>query len=195
VRLRNDASGYGVVTKTLHWVTVAALVAQLVVGYLLDDDDGGGQGRGRGRGRGEESGRGRGRGGDDGADGGGDDVEGLLGALSGDDVLLRVHVVLGVTILVVTLLRIVWRRTTPLPPWADGLSAGERRLAHATETTLYVCLLVMPATGLTLLLVDDDLLPLHVASHVAFFVALLLHVGLVLKHQLVDRDRLLNRML
>ena len=151
VRLRNDDSSYGAVTKTLHWVTVAALVAQLVVGYLLDDDD--------------------------------------------DDVLLQVHVVLGVTILVVTLLRIVWRRTTPLPPWAPGLSAGERRLAHATETTLYVCLLVMPATGLTLLLVDDDLLPLHVASHVVFFVALALHVGLVLKHQLVDRDRLLNRML
>ncbi|QJW38063.1 cytochrome b [Cellulosimicrobium protaetiae] len=190
MRLRNDASGYGAVTKTLHWVTVAALVAQLVVGYLLDEDDGG-QGRGRGRGRGEESGRGRGRGrgGED------DDGEGVLAALGGDDVLLRVHVLLGVTILVVTVLRIVWRRTTPLPPWAPGLSAGERRLAHATETALYVCLLVMPATGITLLLVDDDLLPLHVASHVAFFVALALHVGLVIKHQLVDRDRLLHRML
>lgn len=48
--MRNDADGYGVVTKTLHWVTVAALGAQLVVGYLLDDE-GGGQGRGRAAGR------------------------------------------------------------------------------------------------------------------------------------------------
>jgi cytochrome b561 len=30
---------------------------------------------------------------------------------------------------------------------------------------------------------------------VGFFVAIALHVGLVLKHQLIDRDRLLRRML
>lgn len=188
VRLRNDASGYGAVTKTLHWVTVAALVAQLVVGYLLDDD--GGQGRGRGRGRGGESGRGRGRGGDS-------DGDGLSGLLDGDvDVLLAVHVTLGVTILAVTLFRLAWRRLTPLPPWAPGLSAGERRLAHGTELALYASPLVMPATGIVLLLSDDDdLLWLHVTSHVVFFTALALHLGLVLKHLLVDRDRLLNRML
>ena len=106
-----------------------------------------------------------------------------------------VHVALGLTILVVTLARLVWRRLTPLPPWAPGLSAGERRLAHGTELALYASLLVMPATGIVLLLSDDDLLWLHVASHVVFFAALALHVGLVLKHQLVDRDRLLDRML
>lgn len=192
VRLRNDADGYGAVTKALHWVTVAALVAQLVVGYLLDDDGGGGGGQGRGRGRGEESGRGRGRGGDDGDDDGG----GLAALLDGDlDGLLAVHVALGLTILVVTGVRLLWRRLTPLPPWAPGLSAAERRLAHGTEVALYATLLVMPATGITLLLVDDDLLWLHVMSHVVFFVALALHVGLVLKHQIVDRDRLLRRML
>jgi cytochrome b561 len=187
VRLRNDASGYGTATKTLHWVTVVALVAQLVVGYSLDDDGGG---RGRGRGRGGESGRGRGRGGDT------EDV-GLTALLDGDlDALVAVHVALGVTILLVTLVRLAWRRLTPLPPWAPGLSAGERRLAHGTELALYGSLLVMPATGVVLLLSDDDdLLWLHVASHVVFFVALALHLVLVLKHQLVDRDRLLNRML
>ncbi|WP_069386578.1 cytochrome b [Cellulosimicrobium cellulans] len=186
MRLRNDASGYGAVTKTLHWVTVAALVAQLVVGYLLDEDGG----QGRGRGRGGEPGRGRGRGGDS-------DDDGLSGLLDGDlDVLLAVHVALGVTILVITLARLVWRRLTPLPPWAPGLSAGERRLAHGTELALYASLLVMPATGIVLLLSDDDdLLWLHVASHVVFYATLALHVGLVLKHQLVDRDRLLDRML
>jgi cytochrome b561 len=35
---------------------------------------------------------------------------------------------------------------------------------------------------------------LHVASHVAFFVALAAHLGLVLKHQVIDRDRLGRRM-
>ncbi len=47
--------------------------------------------------------------------------------------------------------------------------------------------------GLTLLLLDD-LLGLHIASHLAFFAALAVHVGMVLRHQLVVRDGLLRRM-
>lgn len=42
---------------------------------------------------------------------------------------------------------------------------------------------------------DDVLLGGHIATHVACFVALTAHVGLVLKHQLVDRDGLLRRIL
>ena len=82
--LRSGDHGYGALAKTLHWLTVVALVAQFTIGYLLDVDDSG-HGRGRGRGRGGESGRGRGRGGDD--DG---------GYLDDPGTLLTVHVLLGV---------------------------------------------------------------------------------------------------
>jgi cytochrome b561 len=68
-------------------------------------------------------------------------------------------------------------------------------VAHWTERALYALLLVIPATGLWLVLVSDDAVGVHVAAHVAFFVAVALHVGLVLKHQLLDRDGLLRRML
>jgi cytochrome b561 len=178
-RLRNDEQGYGLVTKALHWLMVAAMATQFVVGYLLDA---GGQGRGRGRGRGIESGRGR---------GGGGDLEPF-----GDDRLLTLHVVLGLTILSLAVVRLVWRRTTPLPPWAPTLSSAERRMAHWTENALYVLMFAIPITGLWLVLAgDDDMLVLHVAGHIAFFVAVAFHVGLVLKHQFVNRDRLLRRML
>jgi cytochrome b561 len=182
VRLRNHDEGYGAVTKSLHWLTVIAIATQFTVGYAMDV---GGQGRGRGRGRGGDSGRGRGR--------GGDDVS--LGFDPGDDALLTTHVILGVTILTLALLRLLWRRATPLPPWAPGLSAGERQLATWTERALYLCLILMPATGLSLILVSDDLLAVHVTSHIVFFAALATHLGLVLKHQLIDRDRLLRRMI
>lgn len=82
-----------------------------------------------------------------------------------------------------------------MPPWAPGLSQGERTLAHWTERVLYALLLWIPLSGLGLVFVSDDLLGAHVAGHVAFYVAIAAHVGLVLKHQLVDRDRLLRRML
>jgi cytochrome b561 len=177
-RLQNSDRGYGLVTKTLHWLTAAAMAAQFVVGYSLDVD---GRGRGRGRGRGGESGRGRGRGGEY-------DV-------FGDDALLTAHVVLGVSILVLASIRLAWRLLTPLPPWAPTLSRGERSLAHWTERALYVLMFAIPISGLGLLVAgDDDVLVLHVAAHVAFFVAIAFHIGLVLKHELVNRDRLLHRM-
>lgn len=172
-------TGYSRTTKVLHWLTVAAMSAQFAVGYALDA---GGQGRGRGRG-GDSGGRGRGR-------GRGGDLE-----VFGDDALLTVHVLLGVTILGLALARLWWRRRTGLPAWAPTLSHRERTLAHVTERVLYACLVAIPLSGLWLVLVDDDAVGIHVAAHLTFFVALAAHVGLVLKHQLLDRDRLLRRML
>lgn len=113
----------------------------------------------------------------------------------GDDALLTAHVLLGSTILVLVVVRLIWRSRTTLPPWAPTLSPFERSLAHWTERVLYVVMFAIPTTGIVLVLTDDELLPLHVAAHIAFFVAIASHVGLVFKHQFVDRDRLLRRMI
>ena len=91
--------------------------------------------------------------------------------------------------------RLAWRLATPLPPWAPTLSAVERRLAHGTETALYAATFAVPVTGVALLLSGDDLLVLRIAAQAALYAALAAHVGLVLKHQVVDRDHLLSRML
>jgi cytochrome b561 len=174
MHLRNGGHGYGVVTQLLHWLTVLALATQFVIGYLMDADDGG-QGRGRGRGRGDESGRGRGRGGEEGYD--------VL-----DDTMVTVHVALGVTILVLAVARVAWRRSGGLPPWAERLTGGERRLATWTERLLLVSLFAIPITGLGLVLSGDDgALVFHVAAHLVFFAALSAHVGLVLGRRLLPR--------
>jgi cytochrome b561 len=169
--------GYTPIAKVLHWTTVAALAAQITVGYALDV----GGGRGRGRGRGGEPGRGRGRG-DDSLD------------VFGDDGLITAHVVLGVSIVVLAATRVWWRRRAGLPPWAPSLSPTERTIAHWTERALYTLLFVVPLTGLWLVLVSDDAVAIHVAGHVALYAALTVHLVLVLKHQLIDRDGLLRRM-
>ena len=60
---------------------------------------------------------------------------------SDDDVEDRyflLHASLGLTILVLATIRLWWRRSRPLPPWAPTLSPFERRYAHAVETVLYV---------------------------------------------------------
>jgi cytochrome b561 len=185
IRLRNDARGYGLVTKSLHWITVLALVAQFTIGYSMVRFD--------------------------------DLGEALADRWLGgeEERLLTVHVALGVSILVLALVRVSWRRLTPLPPWAEGLSETERRVESRLEQALYLMLLLIPLTGLSLIFLTgenweiggrewpspveladfDTLLTAHIVTHVLFFLVLAVHVGLVLKHQLIDRDRLLNRML
>lgn len=176
---------YGRVARVLHWVMFLALAAQFVVGYAMERAD--------------------------------DLLDPVVDTWLGgeDDRLLIVHAVLGATILVLATVRALWRRTVGLPPWAEGLSAFERRLASRVEKVLYWMMFLIPLSGLALLLVsgedwdlgtrewvaprewidDDVLLPTHIATHVVFLAAFLTHLGLVLKHQFVDRDRLLRRML
>jgi cytochrome b561 len=192
--LRNGAHGYGAVTKLLHWLTVAAIAAQFVVGYLIrgELDDHGGHGGGgdddalaaldHGHGGGSGSGHG---GGEDGFD-----------LFSGGFGLPELHVVLGLTILGLGVVRVGWRYAGSLPPWAEALSHGERTLEGLLEKALLALLFLIPLSGLLLLGTgEDDYLPLHVAAHVAFFVVLGLHLALVLKHTVIQRDRHLARML
>ena len=167
-----EARAYGATTRTLHWVTVLALMAQFTVGYFLDVDD---SGHGRGRGRGGDSGRGRGRGGDD------DSVLDLGWNL------VTAHVSLGLLIVLLAVVRVAWRRVSGLPPWAQTLGAGERRFVTVTERVLLTLLFVVPLTGLALVLGGDDLLWPHVTAHVTFFVALAAHVGVVLRRGLLPR--------
>jgi cytochrome b561 len=172
--------GYHPFTKALHWVVFTAISAQFALGYLIDTS---GQGRGRGRGRGGGSGRGRGR-------GRGGDYD-----LFGDDAVLTAHVLLGATILALATVRLLWRWRSTLPPWAPTLSKAERTLEHWLERVLYVLMFAIPITGLWVVSSDGDALPAHLATHVAFFGAFALHVGLVLRHSLFRRDRLVRRML
>lgn len=181
--LRNGPDGYGRLTKVLHWATVLALVAQFAVGYSLDLDDACDP-------QGEEL-----SGGDttDAFEERLDRIEDQCEARADgydvfDDGLLTLHVLLGVLIIVLALVRLAWRRLDGLPPWAASLSPGQRTVATWTERCLLGLLIVIPATGLVLVFSgEDDLLWLHIAAHVAFFVALAVHVGLTLGKRLLPR--------
>ncbi len=177
---------HGAVARVLHWATVLVLLAQYVVGYAMIG------------------------------------AEGVLEpwievAYGGDeDLLLPVHVAIGCTLIALVLVRAVWRRLVTLPPWPPTLSDAGRRFASLTERALYVLLFVTPSTGLALVLLsgeewetgdrsewtspwdllDDDLLVgIHVTCQILLLGAIALHVGFVLTHQFVHRDRMLRRML
>jgi cytochrome b561 len=62
-----------------------------------------------------------------------------------------VHVSLGLTTLLLVLIRIGIRLTHRPPAMPPGLAAWERTLAHATHILLYLLMLAIPLTGWALL--------------------------------------------
>jgi cytochrome b561 len=220
---RNGEHGYGLVTKVLHWLTVGLLLAQVVVGLTMDShahetaadvaadaaDDRADALEERREEQAERDGEAaeerlegeveRREEAADRVDAGGDHAEVARALLTGDGLSdgvqgLELHLVLGTLVLAVGLLRLLWRRTTPLPPWAEHLSDRERQLEGWLEKVMLSLLLVVPLTGLLLVLGDDDLVAVHVGAQLLLLSVVLIHVGLVLEHTVVRRHRHLSRM-
>lgn len=59
----------------------------------------------------------------------------------------QIHKSFGLTVLVLSLLRLLWRLTHRAPPLPEGLSAVERFGAKATHLLFYVLMLGMPLAG------------------------------------------------
>lgn len=129
------------------------------------------------------------------------------------------HFSLGVTILVLVLLRLAWRLIHPSPPLAAHLATWERALAKTTHTLFYVILIVMPLAGwlamssfgygvnvwglfeLPRLPVSESperaeaIFAIHATAGMVLLGLLVVHVLGSLKHTLIDRDGNLFRML
>lgn len=209
MRLRNGEYGYGAVTKTLHWLTVAAITVQFAVGVTMEADDAAFDREDDRIDELEDSGRdiaeGQGAAAEERFENEIDRLEDELAAREENYVaaafaepgiaLPEVHVILGLSILSLGVLRVLWRGATPLPPWADHLGAGERRFEAWLEKTLLTMLFVVPASGLALIPAGGNWLALHLAAQLVLLVAVAGHVGLVLKHTVMRPNRHLRRMI
>ncbi len=61
--------------------------------------------------------------------------------------LLARHKSFGMTVLMLAVLRLLWRLKNPPPELPSGMTVLERRLAQATHAAFYVLLFAMPLTG------------------------------------------------
>ncbi|MEQ8655241.1 MAG: cytochrome b [Kiloniellales bacterium] len=57
------------------------------------------------------------------------------------------HKSLGLTVLILSLLRLFWRLTHRAPPLPEGMTAWERLAAKATHVLFYVLIIALPLTG------------------------------------------------
>lgn len=132
---------------------------------------------------------------------------------------ISLHKSVGLTILVLTLARIGWRLANPAIALPGDMSRWERGLARAVHVLFYAALIVIPLTGwmassaagreiLWFGLFDWPLLPISGGRDAArgfmtvhglvvkgLYVLISLHVLGALKHQFVDRDNVLHRMI
>jgi cytochrome b561 len=59
----------------------------------------------------------------------------------------QIHKSIGITVLMLTVLRLVWRLLHRPPPLPVAMPAWERAAAHVSHAVLYVLMLGMPLTG------------------------------------------------
>jgi cytochrome b561 len=187
VTTTGEARGYRASQKVLHWLTVLAVAAQFTVGYLLDlDGDCDLPGEDRSGGDTSDAEEERLDRLEDACEARADDYGQMQ--LGGGFDLAELHLLLGLTVLGLGVVRPLWRKVAGLPPWSEHLSAGQRRLVHWTERALLLLLVVVPLSGLVLVTTGDDAwLPLHVGAHVAFFLALTAHLSTNLRPVILRR--------
>ncbi|HKX76914.1 MAG TPA: cytochrome b [Novosphingobium sp.] len=129
------------------------------------------------------------------------------------------HMAWGMGILVLTVLRILWRLTHPAPPYASHLKSWEVALARVTHSLFYILLISLPMLGWVAMSsygnaismfgwFDWPVLPLpknpdaagtvfdiHETLGKAMLLLIALHIAGVVKHMVFDRDGNLFRML
>ena len=141
------------------------------------------------------------------------------GSREAGQAIMANHKAIGITILVLTLVRLAWRLVHKPPPLAAHLKTWERVLAKTTHIVFYVLLLGLPLLGwlgqayfgggvdmfglftMPALPVGDDpaagkrMFELHHTGGTIIIYLLALHVIGALKHTLLDKDGNLFRML
>jgi cytochrome b561 len=61
--------------------------------------------------------------------------------------IMAIHISSGITILVLSLVRIAWRLTHKPPPYPSDMKQWERSLSHVVHFCLYAAMLLLPFSG------------------------------------------------
>jgi len=141
----------------------------------------------------------------------------MVASLGNYHALVAIHRPLGISVLILAVVRLINRNFTTLPPFPPTMSQRERWIASASERLLYTLMIALPLVGWGMLSAGHypiimfgpvHLPPILPASPTLFailrrahtilayllFVTFLAHLSAVLFHTLIIRDRLLHRM-
>jgi cytochrome b561 len=128
----------------------------------------------------------------------------------------NVHKSIGITLGVLILVRLLWRLAHRAPPLPLTMPQWQRIAAKASHVLLYACMVTMPLTGYLgssftkyPILYFGIRLPhwgwdapalkelcsqIHLTTVIVFITLIAIHIAAALKHRLVDRDGVFERM-
>jgi len=177
--LKNTPERYGLVTKLLHWIIAFSILGLIWLGWEMVD---------------------------------------LTYYDPWYHKSLSLHRVLGLAVLGLAVCMLVWQRVSRPPPLPGSISRVQQAAAHAVHRLLFLMMLLLPVTGYlistsagqaipvyglfevpVLVQVGEQTRDLIIAVHYycAYGTGLLaaVHAAAALKHQFVDRDGVLARMI
>ncbi len=139
--------------------------------------------------------------------------------------IYQYHKSLGLIILVASLFRLFWRLIHKNPPLPNHMKRWEKIASHISHISLYILMILIPLLGWAMVSTSAYGLPTIIFNlfewpHISFLTdatnkielnelslkghkygaylmifLLFIHVAAALKHQLIDRDNLIKRML
>ncbi len=133
-------------------------------------------------------------------------------------VFYNFHKSVGFTVGILMLLRVWWRLRNPPPPPPEGMALWQIKISKVNHAMLYICLFVMPISGFAATQftkwglkffglfkipplafeskeIYSILQNIHQIAGWVLIVTILIHILGALKHGLIDKDTVLQRIL
>lgn len=116
MNLLNTRSGYGLISRALHWIIVLSILAQWLLAEANEDSS----------------------------------------PLYGGFDALMLHQSIGLTVLLLAIVRVAWRFLNVTPAWPADMKSYEIAAARIVHFSFYVLLFAIPVTGWLLSSVEDE---------------------------------------
>ena len=126
-----------------------------------------------------------------------------------------IHVILGLSIFYLTLLRLIYKLFNPTPSLANNIFPGQRLIAKLNHILLYLAILVITTSGALKKLFNGEMLDLflfdieikdnfelaelfydiHILSNYTLITLISLHIFAVIIHKVIFKENLLKKIL
>ena len=175
MKLTNNSTEYGFISKTFHWLSAAALILQIPLGFYLVDLD---------------------------------FNETRL-------TIESIHVVVGLSIFYLTILRLIYKIFNPTPSLGNSVFPGQKLIATMNHVLLYLTILTITISGALKKLFNGEILDLfffnleikdnfelaelfydiHIIANYCLIALISLHILAVIAHKVLFKENLLKRIL
>ena len=126
-----------------------------------------------------------------------------------------IHVVLGLSLFYLTLLRLIYKLFNPTPSLGNNIFPGQRLIAKLNHILLYVSIIIITTSGVLKKLFSGEMLDLflfdieikdnfelaeifydiHILSNYTLIALISLHIFAVIVHKLLFKENLLKKIL